>query len=315
MSDSDEGYSLLSAKSRLLDVFADLDDLELESIERWISSLSYKKDLEIKKSLINSDKLLKNIGDSIKKMIPFEAEMSTENIIPPSVGDQADCNKDNTCHVDEFLYDEKQVAELVKRGKLKRQYCLDCSSRNVQDLIFISHSLSRQALQYIFKVLLPNELEDKQILDIGSRLGSVLYAAYHLSNASRIVGIEMNKECCEVQEKIIGQYSMDLDRISVVNSDVLERHDIVECSDIIIMNVLDFFVDEEKHREMWYFFKKHFKKGSYLILNRTIAETLGCLGLFEEFMDWLSICKPNQMENEVFFDVEDYSELYLYSIN
>lgn len=89
-------------------------------------------DLEIKKSLINSAKLLKRIGGSIKKMIPFEAEMSTENITPPSVGDQADCNKDNTCHVDEFLYDEKQVEELVSKGKLKRQYCMDCSSRNIK---------------------------------------------------------------------------------------------------------------------------------------------------------------------------------------
>lgn len=35
--------------------------------------------------------------------------------------------------------------------------------------------MSCQALQYIFKVLLPSDLEEKQILDVGSRLGAVLY--------------------------------------------------------------------------------------------------------------------------------------------
>lgn len=44
-----------------------------------------------------------------------------------------------------------------------------------QELIYISHSMSRQALQFIFKVLLPSDLEEKQVLDVGSRFGAVLY--------------------------------------------------------------------------------------------------------------------------------------------
>lgn len=58
--------------------------------------------------------------------------MDSETIIPPTVGDQADCNSVNTCHVDAFLYDEEEVENLVKEGKLKRFYCLDCHSRNVK---------------------------------------------------------------------------------------------------------------------------------------------------------------------------------------
>ncbi|XP_049874921.1 uncharacterized protein LOC126373015 [Pectinophora gossypiella] len=311
MSDSE----LISSKSRILDLFAELDDSELNSIEQWICSQSYKKDLEAKKTLIRTDKLLTKTGDAIKKLVPFEAEMSSEKIVPPTVGDQADCTESNTCHVDEFLYDHDQVDTLVKEGKLKRHYCIDCNSRNVKELIYISHSMSRQALQYIFKVLLPSDLEDKQILDVGSRLGAVLYGAYYLSNASSIIGIEMNKEFCEVQEKIIHKFSMDADRIRVIHSDVMERPDIVQQSNVIIINVLDFFVDIPKHKEMWHFFKKHIKKGSYLICNRSMADTLNSLDMFEELMNWLSICIPNQMKNEIFFDVEDCSELYLYTVN
>lgn len=79
-----------------------------------------------------SNDILKKIGDTIKDLVPFEAEMVSETIAPPTIGDQADCNAANTLHVDEFLYDEEEVAELAKKGKIKRHYCLDCSSRNIE---------------------------------------------------------------------------------------------------------------------------------------------------------------------------------------
>ncbi|XP_022112373.2 uncharacterized protein LOC110991345 [Pieris rapae] len=307
--------SVLGTKSQILDLFSDLNEADLQNIESWISSQRYKKDLDIKKSLQKKEKQLSNIANSLKKIVPFKAEMPSEVIIPPIVGDQADCTKENTCHVDEFLYDDQEVDKLVKSGKLSRFYCTDCMSRGINELIFISHSMSKQALMYIFYVLLPNDLEEKQILDVGSRLGAVLYGAYYLSNASSIVGVEMNKECCEIQEKMLKKFSMDPTKIKIVNSDVLERCDIVQNSNIIIINVLDFFVDTEKHKEMWYFFKKYIKKGSYLVSNRSMDETLRALQMSEDMMEWLTICKPNQLENEIFFDVEDYSELFLYTVN
>ncbi|CAK1543079.1 unnamed protein product [Leptosia nina] len=306
--------SILNVKCRLLELFSELDDSELHSIEAWISTQSYKQDLEIKKLLLEKERKLSKIANSLKNMVPFEAEMPSEVIMPPIIGDQADCTKENTCHVDEFLYDDKEVDELVKSQKLTRFYCAECNSRNIKELIFISHSMSKQALQYIFYVLLPQDLEEKHLLDVGSRLGAVLYGAYYLCNASSIVGVEMNKECCEIQENIIKKFSMDSNRIKVVNADITERSDIVKNSNIIIINVLDFFVDVQKHKEMWHFFKKHIKKGSYLISNRSMTDTLDTLELSEEMAGWLKICKPHQVANEIFFDVEDYSELYLYTV-
>ena len=38
---SDDG--IISVKSQLLDMFSELEDSELESIENWICSQSYKK--------------------------------------------------------------------------------------------------------------------------------------------------------------------------------------------------------------------------------------------------------------------------------
>lgn len=41
-------------------------------------------------------------------------------------------------------------------------------------LVYLSHSMSHDGLLFIFKVLLPT-LKNKTVLDIGSRLGAVLY--------------------------------------------------------------------------------------------------------------------------------------------
>lgn len=125
----------------------------------------------------------------------------------------------------------------------------------------------------------------------------------------------MNKECCDLQQRIIDQFSMDSNRIRVVHSDVMERSDLIANSDIIVINVLDYFVDNEKHRNMWHFFKKYMKKGTYLVCNRSMSDTLDNLDMFEELMDWLSICKPNQLENEIFFDMEECSDIFLYTVN
>ncbi|XP_053608595.1 uncharacterized protein LOC128674200 [Plodia interpunctella] len=307
--------NIISVKCRLLELFSTLDNEEVAHVEKWICSHAFKKDLEIKKSLTNSEKSLVKIGKTIKKLIPFNAELPSETIAPPTVGDQADVTKESSCHIDEFLYDDNEVEDLTKQGKLKRFYCLDCNSRNIKELTLLSHSTSRRALQCIFKFLLPKDIEDKQILDVGSRLGAVLYGAYYLSNVGSIVGVEMNKECCELQERIIGQYSMDADRIKVIHSDILDRSDIVHNSDIIVVNTLDHFLDADKHKQIWYFFKKHIKKGSYLITSRSMADTLSGLEIFDELISWITICRPNQMENEVFFAPEDCDEIFLYTVN
>jgi hypothetical protein len=37
-------------------------------------------------------------------------------------------------HVDAFLYDDELYDELCDEGKLSRNYCVDCGSRNIRPL-------------------------------------------------------------------------------------------------------------------------------------------------------------------------------------
>lgn len=37
-------------------------------------------------------------------------------------------------HVDEFLYDDDDMNELIDNGKLQKYYCIDCGSRDIKPL-------------------------------------------------------------------------------------------------------------------------------------------------------------------------------------
>lgn len=46
----------------------------------------------------------------------------------------SNCCPNTTVHVDAFLYDDDEVDDLEKEGKLKRYYCRDCGSKNIEPL-------------------------------------------------------------------------------------------------------------------------------------------------------------------------------------
>lgn len=84
----------------------------------------------------------------------MDALFDSEKIAMPTMGRDSDCKPNTTVcrnshtdgffqvHVDGFLYDEDDVDKLVDKGKISRNFCGACGSRDVRPLTFISHSLS-----------------------------------------------------------------------------------------------------------------------------------------------------------------------------
>ncbi|XP_036147680.1 uncharacterized protein LOC105831992 isoform X2 [Monomorium pharaonis] len=127
-----------------------------------------------KKMMEASTFILNSIASEIKQKIPFNAILASENLTTPSMGENSDCDPSITLHIDEFLYSDEDIDKLVDNNQLQRYYCTDCKSRNIQPLIYLSHSMSQDGLYFIFKMLLPS-LKNKIVLDVGSRLGAILY--------------------------------------------------------------------------------------------------------------------------------------------
>ena len=132
----------------------------------------------------------------------------------------------------------------MKEGLLARSYCLDCGSRKIEDLTYITHSCSKERLQFIFGDLLPS-LEGKTVVDVGSRLGAVLYGAYYYSDASKIVGIEINKDFCKLQEDTVAKFGLKK-RIKIVLGNMCAQTELLASADVIVLNnVFSWFMPEQ----------------------------------------------------------------------
>ncbi|XP_076757206.1 uncharacterized protein LOC143427159 [Xylocopa sonorina] len=262
---------------------------------------------------------IKQIVIDIRERVPLTGILPTEHIVPPTTGENSDCDDKSTKHVDGFLYDNNEVDELIEEGKLDNLYCANCGSNDVKEYNIISHSLSVSAMLHIFHNVLPS-IEGKILLDVGSRLGAVLYGAYVFTSAKKIIGVEMNKELCTLQCDIVNKYNMN-DRVEIVNKRIEECPDIVQKSDVIIMNnPFEFYVPELVHIEIWKFLKANIKSGTILVTRPPIETTFKSLETGISIKKWLKPyeSKRTVRESNIFastaLDLSEHSDIEFYEV-
>ena len=237
-------------------------------------------------SRTQAGEMLEKIAASLRPQLPVEAVLPSETIRHPTSGEDAGLSPQNCVHVDSFLYDEKLEEELVQEGKLDRSYCLDCNSRRIEDLTYITHSCSKERLEFIFGELLPS-LQGKKVLDIGSRLGAVLYGAYYYSQAEKIVGVEINKDFCKLQEETISTFGLS-DRVSVVLGNMCAQGQLLAEADVVILNnVFSWFMPEKLQVKMWQCLQASVSPGALLVTIPSLEASLGELQTGIQLSDWV----------------------------
>lgn len=254
------------------------------------------------------------IASYLRTIVPGNAVLPSENIIVPKKGENADCDPATTVHVDAFLYDDNAIDELVEEGKLSRNFCKACGSREIAPLTFISHSASARRAEFIFREMVPY-LKDKSVLDVGSRLGVMLYAAHAFTPANPIIGVEMNADLCKIQETAIKHFKMD-DRVKVVNANVLEVPDLVSSSDVVILNnVFEFFMPEPDQVALWQFLRRTVKKGAILVSVPSLEDSLKQLKTGIVVSEWVKqrhVTDP--LAYSYVLDHEELSEVCCYEV-
>lgn len=257
---------------------------------------------------------LRQISEYLRSVVPGNAVLPSENIIVPKKGENADCDPATTVHVDAFLYDDQAIDELVEEGKLSRNYCKACGSHETAPLTFISHSASARRAEFIFREILPY-LKDKSVLDVGSRLGVMLYAAHAFTPANPIIGVEMNPDLCQIQETAIKHFHME-DRIKVINANVLTVPELVSSSDVVILNnVFEFFTPEQEQVALWQFLRRTIKKGAILVTVPSLEDSLKNLQTGIVISEWVKqryVTDP--LAYSFVMDHEELSELCSYDI-
>jgi len=230
--------------------------------------------------------MLNRIAADIRARVPLEAVMPTENIIHPTTGDDSTLNSVNSVSLDAFLYDEMEEEMLIQKGLLSRSYCQDCGSRNIEDLTFITHSCSRERLEYIFCGLLP-PLDGKTVVDIGSRIGAVLYGAYYYSKAAKIIGVEMNSELCKLQGEIVEMHKLG-DRVSVAEGDMCNMAGLIRTGDVIVLNnVFDWFMEPQLQIKMWQFLRTTLATGCLIVSIPSLESSLEHLNTGINLAGWV----------------------------
>ncbi|KAK0158550.1 hypothetical protein PV328_009539 [Microctonus aethiopoides] len=263
---------------------------------------------------------LNSIAKEIRERVPLDAIFPSETIIIPSKGENSNCCPNTTVHVDAFLYDDDEVDDLEKEGKLKRYYCRDCGSKNIEPLIFISNSVSREDLYHIFNTLLPT-LDGKIVLDVGSRLGAVLYGAYVYTDAARIIGVEMNKDLCDLQNEVVKKFKMSK-RIEILHKRIENAADVLASADVIVLNnAFEFYLSESEQIKVWQFLKANIKRGAFIISRPRIAIALSNLKTNIKADEWVKEVtedstekKSNLFNMESNKNVDQFTEIICYKV-
>uniref|UniRef100_A0A1I7ZYU9 CheR domain-containing protein n=1 Tax=Steinernema glaseri TaxID=37863 RepID=A0A1I7ZYU9_9BILA len=264
---------------------------------------------------------LQDIAQEIRSLLPTSAVLPSENVLWPVNGIDSDCHPNTTVHVDGFLFDENDVDDLVDQGLISRNFCKDCGSHKTSPLTFISHSLGVDQLRYMFTSLVPlqsPQMAGRIVLDIGSRLGTVLYGVhYHSGGAVKAVGIEMNRDFCDLQNRFI--QSRNMTNVQVICDNLLNQKDVVASADVVVMNnVFSFFMPEEGQIKCWRFLAEHMKPGCVLLHNPSVESVVEHLDLGFTIPQWLDHIPTDHQaalfagSNEEVF--EDCEKLSMYQV-
>ncbi|XP_061467642.1 uncharacterized protein LOC133377482 [Rhineura floridana] len=296
-----------SARLAILSVLQGVCAEDLPRLLRWMRTTNDFDEF----TSSNDDIILRNIAEDLRHRLPTEAMLSSEHLAVQKLHQQTK----PTVHIDAFLYDDDCIDSLCEEGKMSRNYCLTCGSHQTAPLEFISHSFSLMELKFLYRHVLP-DLTGKAVVDVGSRLGAVLFGGYFYSSASQIYGVEMNTDFCQLQEVIIAKYQLH-ERLKVINADICTQASLLQNADIIVMNnVFEYFLDRSEQARSWEFIRQNvIKKSSLLVTVPSLEKSLSELQVDIQLNQWVEALP---LDYDVFLeedaDREALEQIYLYKI-
>ncbi|XP_048046926.1 uncharacterized protein zgc:109986 [Megalobrama amblycephala] len=300
------------AKNEILQVLSKTERQHLPKLLEWLKTSDDLDDFLVD----NQSVILQSIAEDLRACLPLEAMAPSETMAIQKTQQK----HHPTVHVDAFLYDEETVDSLCEEGKISRNYCLNCGSHRTAPLEFISHSFSIPELQFLFHNVLP-DLTGKLVVDVGSRLGAVLFGGYLYSAASQLVGVEISSEFVKLQTMAVEKYGFS-DRIQVIHADICSQAALVQNTDVLIMNnVFEFFMEPSDQMQAWLFINQNFrKKGALLVTVPSIQEALTLLqdAVFLETLALSQWIEEVQIDYTVYqkndTDPDSLKQIHLYRV-
>jgi hypothetical protein len=159
------------------------------------------------------------------------------------------------CDGDDFSQSDEDEASAV-HVLVSPPSCPHCSasSAHLRLRTHITHSVNFAHLSLLFSSFLPSHIPDLQrpsftLLDVGSRLGNVLYHAA-LTTACRSVGVESNGHFADLSRRLVEKYGLT-SRVHIVEGRVEDREELVRSADLVhFFNPFELHCTRQEHRRL-----------------------------------------------------------------
>ncbi|XP_007578198.1 uncharacterized protein LOC103156174 [Poecilia formosa] len=294
------------ARLKLRELLGQVNPSELPKLLDWM-----KNSDELDQLLLDNNKvILQSIADDLRARLPVDAMLLSETAAQHKMQQR----QRPTVHVDSFLYSEDQVDALCEEGAMSRNYCLSCGSFRTAPLDFISHSFSVSELQFLFQNVLP-DLSGRTVVDVGSRLGAVLYGGCLYSSASRLIGLELSEDFVRLQNDTLHKYGLS-DRVQVLHADVCTQEVLLQSADVLIMNnVFEYFMEPTEQIGAWKFIMQAFRRrGALLVTVPSLQESLDALqvSLPPDWVEELPVDYNVYLGRDA--DPEELRQIHLYRV-
>ena len=231
---------------------------------------------------------LDEIAAVLREQFPLEKGKTVDEQAADKTAEQVETHSDtamfrglraqDTVAVDAFVYSDADIDAACNEGTFSRSYCADCGSRHVLPLGFISDSLSREQIAFVLgpRVLGRRSLrswlakERLCVVDVGSRVGGVLYGFALALPHARVVGVEKSAFFCGVQRRLLAdkRFSRALAHVEVVQDDVRNQGALLAGADVVVLNnAFEFFVEAPaEERALWRFTMGAVRKPGCLVV-------------------------------------------------
>ena len=154
-------------------------------------------------------------------------------------------------------------------------------------------------------------------MDVGSRIGAVLFGSFIHSKAQNIIGIEMNTELCNTAMQTCLKFNMN-SRIQVINAELSTKTEILRQTDVVILNnVFDWFAPINIQVQLWQLIRQNVKPGSLIVTIPSLQEALRILPNHAniDLGSWVQACPPFRPERISKNLLNDKLEsIFLYSV-
>uniref|UniRef100_A0A3B5L8E6 Zgc:109986 n=1 Tax=Xiphophorus couchianus TaxID=32473 RepID=A0A3B5L8E6_9TELE len=295
------------ARLKLRELLGQVNPSELPKLLDWM-----KNSDELDQLLLDNNKvILQSIAEDLRARLPVDAMLPSETAAQHKMQQR----QRPTVHVDSFLYSEDQVDALCEEGAMSRNYCLSCGSFRTAPLDFISHSFSVSELQFLFQNVLP-DLSGRTVVDVGSRLGAVLYGGYVYSSASRLIGLELSEDFVRLQNDMLHKYGLS-DRVQVLHANVCTQEVLLQGADVLVMNnVFEYFMEPTKQIGAWKFIMQAFRRRGALLVTVPSLQEIGGCGLYAAVLkSWV---EELPVDYNVYLgrdaDPEELRQIHLYRV-